>query len=75
MGLIDRSPKAKIVRLTDDQVDRATALALERDDAYARFTSARDRLTRMYQELAGLENDFELDVDAGSLIVIRKLRG
>lgn len=73
MGFIERSPKFKAIVLTEAQMNEAAALLSERDDAYKRFTDARNKREALYQSIAGTGNDWELDQDSKILLVTRKV--
>jgi hypothetical protein len=72
MPRVERSPKFKVIILTDAQINEAAALLSDREDAYKRYAEARIKLESLYQNLAGPKADWELDEDDTVLVVTTK---
>lgn len=73
MSMIERTPKSKVVMLSEVQLKEAEGLLLDREDFYRRFTSARNALECLYQKAAGDNMDWELAA-CGKFIVVTMKR-
>jgi hypothetical protein len=73
MPQIERSPKFRILRFSQEQLAKLESLTAEKDLMYKKWHELEETLRVTVQDFAGKSNDWELD-ESKQFLVITPLR-